>query len=556
MRVKRFQAMDMQSALETVSGKLGPDAVIISTRRLGTTPAERRGGLRGVEIIAGVDEQAAARTVRQTPPAPAAIGAAAALARAAYTSNVIAPEAGRTPARAAGAATAGVPGETLDAVSDAPVSPSPAVSRAHFPSVDRHGDPIVAADPLTTPFADLLRRATRVTEIPAAVEAKPFDLLADGITDYAGGEVLSDLRAAPELASPAFAPALPHYVPASSPARARPELPATDQPLNESGMNGTRGRAASQAEAAPSAAQAAAESAYDLLRAAGLSDDVAEAALEQAIKLVPTAALGDGRRLVEVALARLTAGLPAGPELEPRSLANKALVFVGPAGAGKTTALLKTALELRRRGADVSVIGADVSHLGAREQLHRYGEVLNLPVQIAYSAVELSRLLSSMTPGRIALVDTPACRLGDHWNAAGGSSNRGIPRATTENWRSHTSALSEQSEELLALVRAVPDRVVVLTAAAGIGEADLSRLAAVGRALDAAAAVITKIDETSARVDEDSGAGSVLNVLAHLRLSPLLCSTGRDVLADVRPQTAAQLAAAAVASVAGSAGGH
>lgn len=47
MKIKRFTAATMQAGLKTISGTLGPEAVILSNRRLAS----------GLEIIAGVEEQ-------------------------------------------------------------------------------------------------------------------------------------------------------------------------------------------------------------------------------------------------------------------------------------------------------------------------------------------------------------------------------------------------------------------------------------------------------------------------------------------------------------------
>jgi len=78
------------------------------------------------------------------------------------------------------------------------------------------------------------------------------------------------------------------------------------------------------------------------------------------------------------------------------------------------------------------------------------------------------------------------------------------------------------------------------------------RLAATARTLGADSIAVTKLDDTAVQDGGDAfSAGSALNVLAHLRLPPLLCSTGRDVLADLRLPSAADLAVAALEEAAG-----
>jgi flagellar biosynthesis protein FlhF len=256
----------------------------------------------------------------------------------------------------------------------------------------------------------------------------------------------------------------------------------------------------------------AAEHAFALLLDAGLSDTTASTVLEEAIRLVPPTALTHPERLIETGLARLVALLPGGPSLTAETLAGKTVFFTGPAGSGKTTALLKTALHLRRAGADIGIAGADVSRIGAAEQLLRYGEVLRLPVAIAYEPDDLARTLAEAPPGRITLVDT----------AAAGPGPDGL-------------------DELQAYLAAADDPIVVLTVSAGTGEGDLRRLSAMARAIGVATTAITRLDTAA-----PAASGVALNILAHLRLPLLLCSAGRDVLAGLSRVTAAALAAQTV----------
>jgi|GEM_PF-5834204 len=280
---------------------------------------------------------------------------------------------------------------------------------------------------------------------------------------------------------------------------------------------------------ATSQADSAAEHAFSVLTAAGLSAEITEAALLEAVRVMPVAALSRSDRLVEVALARLVGGLPRGPALEPRALAGCQLVFLGTAGAGKTTALLKTAALLRKAGGDVGIVGADVSHIGAREQLMRYGELLRLPVTIAYTPADLARAIAAAPPARITLVDTAACAPGTR-----------EPRP-----------LRACAPELAALLDALPRRLPVLVVPAGTREADLARLANLARAAGVVAAAVTRLDEAADAPSraELPAAGAALNVLARLRLPPLLCSTGRNVLSECATPGAMALAVAALESV-------
>lgn len=258
------------------------------------------------------------------------------------------------------------------------------------------------------------------------------------------------------------------------------------------------------------AIHAAADHAFELLREAGLSDELASVALEEAIRLAPRTALRRSEQLVELALARLAHELPAAIACDPETLAGQTLCFVGAAGAGKTTALLKVAVELRRAGASVAIVAADQSRLGAREQLQRYGEVLDLPVRPAYTPDDLVEALATTPPDWITLVDTAACG----------------PRP------------DPHLDEVTALLAAVPEALVILTAPAGSGEGELRRLATLAAAVGATAVVITKMDEALVP-------GVALNTLGRLSLPLLVCLAGRDVLARPFAADLGELAAAA-----------
>ncbi len=481
MRIRRVLAPDIQTALERVRAELGPDAVIIATRPLGGTPDERRRGLTGVELVAGVDDQAPISAVAQARQVAQGVGdvtVAPAAARAAYTlamaagQEPMAPPADPRPSDRAGrnGSRKRLPGVPLTGVRSA--GGAGAVSRPTFPRLSRAGT-----------FADELERLIPAREALAARRQAAED----------GAEprtaLLDLIRAKHEEFVAGLGKAgVPSYV------------PDTNVP-------------AGREERAASPAHAAAERAFDLLCAAGLGERVAEEAVAAAIRAASRTALTDPDRLVELALACLARAVPTGPTLEATALAGRALFFTGPAGVGKTTALLKTALHLRRAGAEVMMAGADVSRLGAVEQLQRYGALLHLPVRPVYEPDDLAALLAAPaeTGGQVVLVDTPACGPGTEGECA----------------------------EVAALIRAAAAPLVVLTVAAGTGEGDLRRLAATAQALTATAVAVTRLDEAEAPA-------ASLHVVTALRLPVLLCSAGRDVTTGLRTPTPAELAAAAL----------
>ncbi|HZQ37629.1 MAG TPA: hypothetical protein VFD32_16980 [Dehalococcoidia bacterium] len=371
---------------------------------------------------------------------------------------------------------------------------TPALSR--LPRIERDDDEAALIRPGAEPFAALLNRATGLVSMPE-----------------------------PALGANA-----------NVPARQAPRALTSERPA--------------PTPLARTAPQQAAQQAYELLRGVGLADGLVEEALEATIRLMPQRALGDCARLLEVALSRVIAALPEGPALTVEELAGKAVIFAGQAGVGKTTALLKAAVYLREAGGDVGIVGADVSHIGALDQLVRYGQLLRLPVEVAYTPDELSEILAAAPAGRITLVDTPACRPGAR--LASPPTGAGAVGRGPAIQRGQAGALGAAAgDDLLELLAAAPNRVVVLTVAATAGQADLKRLAMTARTLGAVAIAVTKLDDAAPDGGDAFSAGPALNVLAHLRLPALLCSTGRDVLADLRLASAADLAVAALEEAAG-----
>ena len=65
MKLKRFEALSLQEALQAVKAELGPEAVIVSSRRI-----QKGGGLFGLLSQTVVEVTAAVDQVPQSPDAP------------------------------------------------------------------------------------------------------------------------------------------------------------------------------------------------------------------------------------------------------------------------------------------------------------------------------------------------------------------------------------------------------------------------------------------------------------------------------------------------------
>jgi flagellar biosynthesis protein FlhF len=82
-------------------------------------------------------------------------------------------------------------------------------------------------------------------------------------------------------------------------------------------------------------------------------------------------------------------------------------VFVGPAGSGKTSSLIKLAsqfvIKLRK---NVAIVSIDHRKVGANEQLRTYAQILNVPFVSVKSSADWQRIHESLTGFDAVLVDS------------------------------------------------------------------------------------------------------------------------------------------------------
>lgn len=417
MKIKRFVAADMRSAMNLVRKEHGPDAVILSNRRIEE----------GIEIVAAAnyDESAVQRALEASrrdiapPPAPKPRTAADAVIAAVTRrrSNTPAPEpvAATTSAVAALArAAVGATGRTLDSAdeivptrgssgfaatlaraavnepalpeqifapfAEAIVAPAPAsatsANRAHFqidpPHETHHESPAPAVQPPPLPTA-------------AVADVQP------GITasEPAPAEASDQASPAPVQAP---APALTLVAQDDAEIRQLRQEVAGMRHVIEREMNRFTDERLRGCPVRATALDLMDEYGFD----AGLARDVA-----MQIPLETEAHRGRG-----LMLGLISRKLPIAP-VDPLEEGG-VIALVGPTGASKTTTIAKLASRFAEKHAprDVALVTTDTTRIGAREQLYGYGRQLGIAVHEANSGTDLDQLLERLKDYKLVLIDT------------------------------------------------------------------------------------------------------------------------------------------------------
>lgn len=417
MKIKRFVAADMRSAMNLVRKEHGPDAVILSNRRIEE----------GIEIVAAAnyDESAVQRALEASrrdvapPPAPkprtAADAVIAAVTRRRSTTPAPEPVAATTSAVAALArAAVGATGRTLDSADEivptrgstgfAATLARAAVNEPALPEqiFAPFAEAIVAAEPASATPANRARfqidppheahhesaaPAVQPPPLPTAAvtEAQPTIAASEPAAVEAAGEA----SPAPMLAP---APALTLVAQDDAEIRQLRQEVAGMRQVIEREMNRFTDERLRGCPVRATALDLMDEYGFD----AGLARDVA-----MQIPLETEAHRGRG-----LMLGLISRKLPIAP-VDPLEEGG-VIALVGPTGAGKTTTIAKLASRFAEKHAarDVALVTTDTTRIGAREQLYGYGRQLGIAVHEANSGTDLDQLLERLKDYKLVLIDT------------------------------------------------------------------------------------------------------------------------------------------------------
>ncbi|EOD55331.1 flagellar biosynthesis protein FlhF [Aeromonas molluscorum] len=348
MKIKRFFAKDMRTALAEVKETLGPDAVIMSNKKV----------TGGVEIVAAIDYQSQVSIPRDLP-----------VRRQLHEESVnissAARQAVRPTSQLSGAALAQEPGKGGQSRNE------------------QYADTLAA----------LLARQQQLTPGQSGLGA------GRGASQPAQApRTLAEQSnwTAPEAAKPKARPAAQR---APQPAQRDQEMEgmrhemASIRKLLEHQISGLMWQEVERRE--PMRALLIKE-----LKKIGFDDAFAD----QLAGLIPEDVS------VHQALAQLAEVLTAQLKVSEDDILRQggAVALLGPTGVGKTTTIAKLAARFAMKyGAEqVALITTDNYRIGAHEQLQTYGRIMGCPVRQVRDAEELSAALYQFRHRRLVLIDT------------------------------------------------------------------------------------------------------------------------------------------------------
>ncbi len=191
------------------------------------------------------------------------------------------------------------------------------------------------------------------------------------------------------------------------------------------------------------------------------------------------------------------------------------VAFLGGTGVGKTTTIAKIAAQLAlKEKRNIAIISMDTHRVAAAQQLQTYGDILRVPVKVAYNKQELKQYLAEFAAEKkeVVLVDT-----------AGRSPNDSMPIA-----------------EIAGALEGISGLYTYLTVPATLSGKNFENTIERFQAhINADALILTKLDETV----DNTCLGHLLNVQAKFGIPLSYITNGQRVPDDLLSADAHAIAA-------------
>ncbi|MEK8130214.1 flagellar biosynthesis protein FlhF [Paenibacillus filicis] len=174
--------------------------------------------------------------------------------------------------------------------------------------------------------------------------------------------------------------------------------------------------------------------------------------------------------------------------------------FVGPTGVGKTTTIAKLAAEqVLKHQRKVGFITSDTYRIAAVEQLKTYGTILNVPLEVVFSPLDLNRAFENLKDCDLIFMDTAG-----------------------RNFRNEMYV-----SELNALLRSGGKSETFLVLSLTTKYKDIKAITSNFNKFKLDKVLFTKLDETDSY-------GAIPNIIREFGLQPSYVANGQSVPDDIR----------------------
>jgi len=159
--------------------------------------------------------------------------------------------------------------------------------------------------------------------------------------------------------------------------------------------------------------------AYTRLDESGLEEHWAQDLMAQALVELAADQLVSSPDIDRFLMAQVSGifAVPAPSRRVPQK--SLCIAFVGPAGSGKTTTLLKLATNRQFFGRrQAGIITADTRRLAAIEQIRAFARLAAIPLEVVYNSEQMSVARRKLQAAEIVLIDTSGCNPRDETGLA------------------------------------------------------------------------------------------------------------------------------------------